>query len=37
MTTEAVVFLTDNGTEPYRILTWRDDIDDQQTDARATR
>ena len=29
--------LTDNGAEPYRILTWRDDIDDAQTDARATR
>jgi general secretion pathway protein K len=37
MTTEAVIFLTDNGTEPYRILTWRDDIDDAQVDARATR
>jgi general secretion pathway protein K len=37
MTTEAVIFLTDNGTEPYRILTWRDDIDDLQADARATR
>ncbi|MEN3377403.1 MAG: ral secretion pathway protein [Hyphomicrobiales bacterium] len=37
MTTEVVIFLTDNGTEPYRILTWRDDIDDAQTDARATR
>ena len=28
MTTEAVIFLLDSGTEPYRILTWRDDIDD---------
>jgi general secretion pathway protein K len=37
MTTEAVIFLTDNGTEPYRILTWRDDIDDARTDAQATR
>jgi general secretion pathway protein K len=37
MTTEAVIFLTDNGTEPYRILTWRDDIDDAQTDAQAIR
>ena len=36
MTTEAVIFLTD-GAEPYRILTWRDDIDDAQTDVRATR
>ena len=28
MTTEAVVFVLDSGTEPYRVLTWRDDIDD---------
>ncbi len=28
MTTEAVIFILDSGTEPYRILTWRDDIDD---------
>ena len=28
MTTEAVVFMLDNGSEPYRILTWRDDMDD---------
>ena len=28
MTTEAVIFILDNGTEPYRILTWRDDMDD---------
>jgi general secretion pathway protein K len=28
MTTEAVIFLLDNGNEPYRILTWRDDMDD---------
>jgi general secretion pathway protein K len=28
MTTEAVIFLLDNGTEPYRILTWQDDMDD---------
>ena len=31
MTTEAVIFLLDNGTEPYRILTWRDDMDDTST------
>jgi general secretion pathway protein K len=37
MTTEAVIFLTDNGTEPYRILTWRDEVDDAPGDARATR
>jgi general secretion pathway protein K len=35
MTTEAVIFLLDNGTEPYRILTWRDDMDD--TGARVAR
>jgi general secretion pathway protein K len=28
MTTEAVIFLLDSGTDPYRILTWRDDMDD---------
>ena len=28
MTTEAVIFLLDNGTEPYRVLTWHDDMDD---------
>src|SRR5256885_3279645 len=28
MTTEAVIFLLDNGTDPYRILTWHDDMDD---------
>ena len=32
MTTEAVIFLLDNGTEPYRVLTWRDDIDDATGD-----
>jgi general secretion pathway protein K len=37
MTTEAVIFLTDNGTEPYRVLTWRDDVDDAPGDARAMR
>jgi general secretion pathway protein K len=28
MTSEAVIFLLDSGTEPYRILTWHDDMDD---------
>src|SRR5439155_376873 len=28
MTTEAVIFILDSGTEPYRVLTWRDDMDD---------
>jgi general secretion pathway protein K len=27
VTSEVVVFILDNGTEPYRVLTWRDDID----------
>ena len=26
MTTEAVIFILDSGPEPYRVLTWRDDI-----------
>jgi general secretion pathway protein K len=28
MTTEAVIFLLDTGNDPYRILTWQDDMDD---------
>jgi general secretion pathway protein K len=28
MTTEVVIFILDSGTDPYRILTWRDDADD---------
>jgi general secretion pathway protein K len=28
MTTQAVIFLLDSGTDPYRILTWHDDMDD---------
>jgi general secretion pathway protein K len=28
MTSEAVIFVLDSGTDPYRILTWRDDMDD---------
>jgi general secretion pathway protein K len=31
MTTEAVIFILDNGPEPYRVLTWRDDADDSGT------
>ncbi|MGB9369071.1 MAG: hypothetical protein WCE79_23960 [Xanthobacteraceae bacterium] len=27
MTTEAVIFLLDSGTDPYRVLTWYDDMD----------
>ena len=34
MTTEVVIFLLDNGTDPYRILTWRDDMDDTPASAR---
>jgi general secretion pathway protein K len=28
MTTEAVIFLLDSGTDPYRVLTWHDGMDD---------
>ena len=31
MTTEAVIFLLDDGPQPYRVLTWRDDMDDSGT------
>jgi general secretion pathway protein K len=34
MTTEAVIFVLDSGTEPYRVLTWRDDADDGRTQTR---
>jgi general secretion pathway protein K len=34
MTTEAVIFVLDSGTEPYRILTWRDDADDTRAETR---
>jgi len=27
VTSEVVIFILDNGPEPYRILTWRDDVD----------
>ena len=27
VTSEVVIFILDNGPEPYRVLTWRDDID----------
>ena len=32
MTSEAVIFVLDGGGEPYRVLTWRDDIDDAPAD-----
>lgn len=28
MTSEAVIFVLDSGTHPYRVLTWRDDAED---------
>ena len=28
VTTEVVIFILDNGSDVYRILTWRDDVDD---------
>ena len=28
MTSEVVIFILDSGAEPYRVLTWRDDIED---------
>ena len=31
MTTEVVIFILDSGPEPYRVLTWRDDMDDSGT------
>jgi general secretion pathway protein K len=34
MVTEAVIFVLDNGSEPYRILTWRDDADETRAEAR---
>jgi general secretion pathway protein K len=37
MTSEAVIFLLDGGTQPYRVLTWRDDIDDTPSAGGATR
>jgi general secretion pathway protein K len=29
MTTEAVIFLLDGGADPYRVLTWQDDMDNR--------
>jgi general secretion pathway protein K len=34
MVTEAVIFVLDNSSEPYRILTWRDDADDTRAETR---
>jgi general secretion pathway protein K len=35
MATEAVIFMLDSGAEPYRVLTWRDDVEDAPPGARA--
>ena len=37
MTTEAVIFVLDSGTQPYRVLTWQDDIDNTPTARGAAR
>jgi len=34
VTSEVVIFILDNGIDPYRVLTWRDDIDDQPAEPR---
>jgi general secretion pathway protein K len=34
VTSEVVIFILDSGTDPYRVLTWRDDIDDQPAELR---
>ena len=34
VTSEVVIFILDNGTDPYRVLTWRDDIDDSPAEPR---
>lgn len=34
MSADIVIFLMDSGTEPYRVLTWRDTSDDAATDER---
>ena len=33
VTSEAVIFILDSGSDAYRVLTWRDDIDDAPADA----
>jgi general secretion pathway protein K len=37
MTTEAVIFVLDGGTQPYRVLTWQDDVDNTPTARGAAR
>jgi general secretion pathway protein K len=34
MSADIVIFLLDNGTEPYRVLSWRDSSDDPASDER---
>jgi general secretion pathway protein K len=34
VTTEAVIFILDSGTDAYRVLTWRDDIDEAPAEPR---
>jgi general secretion pathway protein K len=37
MSADIVIFLLDNGTEPYRVLSWRDSSDDPTPDERPRR
>jgi general secretion pathway protein K len=37
MSADIVIFRLDNGTEPYRVLSWRDSSDDPATDERPRR
>jgi general secretion pathway protein K len=37
MSADIVIFLLDNGTEPYRVLSWRDSSDDPTSDERPRR
>jgi general secretion pathway protein K len=37
MSADIVIFILDNGTEPYRVLSWRDSSDDSATDDRPGR
>jgi general secretion pathway protein K len=37
MSADIVIFLIDNGTEPYRVLSWRDSSDDPAADERPRR
>jgi len=37
MSADIVIFILDNGTEPYRVLSWRDSSDDPAPDERPRR